>query len=181
MSNTHNTAHKAAVHAPVMDRQQAAAERTEARRKASIKALKACVRQLGLSDADYRDLLQSRTGHASATQCTVEQLGTVIAHLKRNGATPPPKVLARGVNGDGRKRQVPNADRAPLMSKVVALLQELGRVTGNPHTLAYADAICTRNGWCTRVDFADPVVLHRLVGALERTLRFRTQAANRAA
>jgi phage gp16-like protein len=180
MSNTHNTTHTADVHTPVMDRQKAAAERLETRRKASIKALKACVRQLGMDDAAYRAMLLARTGHASATQCTVEQLGTLVAHLKRSGATPPAQA-GKGVHADGRRRSAPNADRAPLMSKVVALLQELGRVTGNPHTMSYADAICNRNGWCTRVDFADPVVLHRLVGALERTLRYRTQAANRAA
>lgn len=177
MAHTHTTTHKADNHAQSAARQQ----RAEARRKAAIKALKACVRQLQMPDADYRAMLQARTGHNSATLCTPEQLGVVIAHLKRAGATPPPKVLAKGVNSDGRKRNVPTPERAPLMAKVVALLQELGRVTGNPHSLAYADAICVRNGWCTRVDFADAPVLHKLVGALERTLRHRTQTANRAA
>lgn len=180
MSRTNRT-HTADNFAAVAARQQAAADRLEARRKQSIKALKACVRQLQLSDADYRALLHARTGHTSATQCTVQQLGTVIAHLKRSGATPPPKVLAKSVQADGRKRNVPTDERAPLMSKVVALLQELGRVTGQNHTLAYADAICQRNKWCTRVDFADPVVLHQLVGALSRTLRHKTAAANSAA
>lgn len=180
MARTQHT-HTAANYAEVAARQKAQAERLEARRKATIKALKACVRQLQLSDADYRAMLQARTGHASATQCTPEQLGVVIAHLKRAGATPPPKVLAKGLNADGRRRNVPSADRAPLMAKVAALLQELGRVTGTPYSMAYADAICQRNGWCTRVDFADPVVLHQLVGALGRTLRHKTQAHNRAA
>ena len=180
MSHTHHT-HTAVNYAAVVARQKARAERLEAQRKASIKALKACVRQLGLSDADYRALLQARTGHTSAAQCSVQQLGTVIAHLKRSGATPPPKVLAKGVNADGRQRNVPSDERAPLVAKVVALLQELGRVTGQTHSLAYADAICQRNGWCTRVDFADPVVLHHLVGALSRTLRSKAAGANRSA
>lgn len=177
MAHTHTTTHAADNHAQSAARQQ----RMEARRKAAIKALKACVRQLQMTDPDYRAMLQARTGHSSATQCTPEQLGVVIAHLKRAGATPPPKVLARGVNADGRRRNVPTQERAPLMAKVVALLQELGRVTGNNHSLAYADAICVRNGWCTRMDFADAPVLHKLVGALQRTLNARIKAANQAA
>lgn len=180
MTRSHAT-HSAANFAAVQQRQEAQAQRLEARRKASIKALKACVRQLGLDDATYRAMLQARTGHASATQCTAEQLGTVIAHLKAAGATPPPKVLAKGVNADGRRRLVPAEDRAALHAKVVALLQELARVTGHSVSLAYADAICKKNGWCERVDFADPVVLHLLVGALARTLKWKTAAANRAA
>jgi hypothetical protein len=59
------------------------------------------------------------------------------------------------------------------MGKVHAMLSDLEQCTGQPHTLAYADAICQRNGWCDRVDFASPALLHRLVGALSRTLQGR--------
>jgi phage gp16-like protein len=151
----------------------------EARRKAAIKAVKACQRQLGIDDDTYRAMLQARTGHASATLCSVEQLGVVLDHFKRNGAVNPKG--EKGLHADGRKRQVPVADRAALMRKVAALLLELARVTGVVHTLAYADAICVRSHWCTRVDFASPQVLHSLVGALSRTLRSKQQAAEKAA
>jgi hypothetical protein len=49
----------------------------------------------------------------------------------------------------------------------------LHRVTGEVHTLKYADAIAKRNGWAECVDFADPTALKHIVGALNRTLQFK--------
>lgn len=89
-------------------------------------------------------------------------------YLTRQGATNP-----KGIHADGRKRLVPTLDKQALMSKVQAQLVALKDATGQLHTMAYADAICVRNSWCTRVDFADAYILHKLVGALAVTLRAR--------
>lgn len=135
-------------------------------RSARIIAIKAAQRQLGMDDATYRAMLVAQTGKSSATALTLPEMARVLDYLRRCGARHPSR-------DGGRKRTAPVPDRAALMSKVHALLGELERNTGQPHTLAYADAICQRNGWCDRVDFASPALLHRLVGALSRTLQGR--------
>lgn len=159
MGHTYSASHSAANFSGVQRRK----EEEERKRKRYIKAVKAAQRQLGMEDGDYRVMLHACTGCHSATECSLSQLGAVLDHLRRVGATHPK---------DGSKRRlVPTADRASLMKKVWALLAELERVTGQPHSMAYADAICQRNQWCSVVDFANPQILHQLVGALSRTLQ----------
>lgn len=166
MSHTHNNTYSAAN----FSRVQRYKEEQERKRKKYIKAVKAAQRQLGLDDATYRVMLQARTGQRSAADCSITQLGLVLDHLRRAGAAHP--VAA------GKRRLVPTADRAALVQKVYALLAELEHITGVPHSMAYADAICQRNQWCTLVDFANPQILHQLVGALSRTLRTKASTAS---
>jgi len=143
-----------------------ASANTARQRNARIVAIKAAQRQLGMDDATYRAMLVSQTGKSSATALTLPEMASVLDYLRRCGAEHPDR-------DGGRKRLAPAPDRVALMGKVHALLSELERCTGQPHTLAYADAICQRNGWCDRVDFASPALLHRLVSALSRTLQGR--------
>lgn len=176
MAHTHAHTHNAANFTSQRNRQKDVAERLEAKRKAAIKAVKVCQRQLQMDDATYRAMLTARTGKASATELSLNELSLILNHLRRAGAINP-----KGASADGRRRTVPVAARADLMAKVHALLRELGQITGQPYSMAYADAICARNNWCTRVDFADPQTLHLLVGALSRTVRAKQRAANKAA
>ena len=143
-----------------------ASTNTARQRNARIVAIKAAQRQLGMDDATYRAMLAAQTGKSSATALTLPEMARVLDYLRRCGAKHPSR-------DGGRRRVAPALDRVALMGKVHALLSELERCTGQPHTLAYADAICQRNGWCDRVDFASPALLHRLVGALNRTLQGR--------
>lgn len=142
-------------------------------RKRYIKAVKTAQRQLGWDDSIYRAMLEAHTGQTSSTKCSPQQLGVVLDYMRRAGAINP-----KGTHSDGRTRQVPVAERQALMKKVHALLTELRRTTGETYSMAYADAICERNHWCTRVDFANPQTLHLLVGALSRTLRTKSSAAS---
>ncbi|NMG29323.1 phage protein GemA/Gp16 family protein [Aromatoleum evansii] len=129
-----------------------------ARRRAVFAACKAN----GLDNDARREIVRNLTGCASLSDCTMGQLSEVLNHLNR------------GKSGyAGRKRTTPTADRAPLLAKIDALLAELHRVTGEVHTLKYADAIAKRNGWAECVDFADSVALKHIVGALHRTLQFK--------
>lgn len=151
----------------------------EARRVRGIKAIKAAQRQLGLCDGAYRDLLEAQTrtetapGKRSATDLTLQEQDKVLDYMRRNGAPHPTR-------SGGLKRPTPAADRAGLMSKVHALLAALGTATGEPHSLKYADAICKRNGWADAVDFCSPADLHKLVGAMARTLRSKMAQAAKA-
>ena len=147
-----------------------------ARRKRSIQAVKAAQRQLGLDDATYRAMLQAQTGQRSATALTQAQLGKVLDYLRAQGAANPAEARRAAARTGGRARATPTAQKQALLAKLGQLLDELGRATGQPHSLNYADAICKRNGWAERVDFCSPAKLHALVGAVARTLR--SKAAN---
>ena len=144
-------------------------EALEAKRKNGVKAIKAAQRQLHMDDGTYREMLKSQTGKASAADLTLREQGKVLDHLRRCGATSP-KAQARS---GGRRRLVPAVDRAALVAQVHHWLSELERITGEAHTLNYADAICKKNGWAERMDFCAPRELHQLVGALARTARWK--------
>lgn len=134
------------------------AERIAQRKRAIFAACKAN----GVDDDARRLIVKNITGCSSMADCTLLQLGEVLDHLNR------------GKGGyAGRKRVTPSAERAPLLEKIDALLAELHRVTGEVHTLKYADAIAKRNGWAETVDFADARALKNIVGALNRTLQFK--------
>lgn len=145
-----------------MSAHQTPAERMALRKRAIFAACKAA----GLDDDARRAIVRQVTGCGSLADCNLAQLGAVLDHLNRGKA-----------GYAGRRRVTPAADRAPLLAKIDALLAELHRVTGEVHTLKYADAIAKRNGWAENVDFADARALRHIVGALNRTLQFK-QAGN---
>jgi hypothetical protein len=157
-----------------------AAELLEARRKRGIQAIKAAQRQLGLDDDTYRALLEAQTGKRSASLLNLVEQARVLDYLRKQGATNPAEAKRQAARAGGRKRLVPTEDKAALLLKINALLSELGRITGTPHTLNYADAICKRNGWAERLDFCSPAGLHNLVGALSRTVRAKLRAQQQA-
>lgn len=155
----------------------------QARRLAQLRAIQAARRQLGLDDDTYRSMLEAQTrtathpGKRSAAELTVAEGARVLDWLKRNGAVNPKAAARPGHVPDGKRRPVPRPERVPMMTKIHALLAELGRVTGEPHGVAYADAVCRRNGWADAVDFCRDADLHLVIGALSRTLRHRTHQA----
>ncbi len=174
MSNTAKT-HTAANYALLQRRRDADAKDLDAKRKRFIKAIKAKQRQLGMDDATYRAMLQARTGKLSATLCTLTELGGVSGYLTAQGAVAP-KADAR----TGQRRPVIAADRQALRGKVHKLLADLVAEAGVTDGVAYVNAICVRNGWCSALDFADPHILHKLVGALSHTLTRHRAKAGRA-
>lgn len=165
-----------------------AAAALEARRRRGIQAIKATQRALALDDGTYREMLRSQTrgplcpaGKSSATDLTLEEQGRVLDHLRRTyrghpGAVNPAEERRRAQRAGGRKRGTPCEGKVEMMGKLNALLRELGALIGEPVSLNYADAICRRNGWCDRVDFATPQILHRVIGAIARTVRSKAAA-----
>ncbi|MBL8350492.1 MAG: DUF1018 domain-containing protein [Burkholderiaceae bacterium] len=144
----------------------------EDRLRRGLRAIKAAQRQLGMDDDSYRTMLAAQcAGKRSATELTMAEQAKVLDYLRRLGAVNPREAERQAARSGGRKRGTPAPDKAALRHKLNALLDELGRVTGEPHSLAYADAICKRNGWAERVDFCDSTSLRALVGAVARTLR----------
>ncbi len=168
--------HTAANYAPLQRRQDAAAKNLDDKRKLFIKAIKTKQRQLGMDDPTYRAMLKARTGKTSATACTLTELGNVNGYLTAQGAVKP-RTDARMAT----RRPVIAPDRHALRGKVSMLLADLVDEAGVTDSVAYVNAICSKNGWCTAIDFADAHILHKLVGALSHTLAAKRAKARQAA
>ena len=158
--------HTAANYAALQRRQNEAAQALDDQRKRAIKAIKTKQRQLGMDDATYRAMLKARTGKDSAKDCTLTELGHVNGYLTAQGAVNPRAGLRPAA-----KRPAIAPDRQALRGKVTMLLADLVDEAGITDAAAYVNAICSKNGWCTAIDFADAHILHKLVGALTNTLK----------
>lgn len=182
MSRTAKT-HSATSYAPLQQRLSAQERAVQDKRRAAIKAIKTKQRQLAMDDPTYRAMLLALTGKTSSTACTLTELGTVSGYLTAQGAVPPRAVSKAGSSASGatQRRPVVAPERAALRAKVAALMAELRQVHAIADERAYVDAICRKNGWCSALDFADPHVLHKLVGALSRTLKARRTPEPRSA
>jgi hypothetical protein len=176
MANTVKT-HTADNYAAQQRRRDAETKARNDKRNAYIKAIKTKQRQLGMDDETYRAMLLARTGKTSAKDCTLTELGVVSGYLSSQGAVAP-KAEARAV---GKTRPGVALERQALRGKVSALMVELVSVTDITDTVKYVNAICQKNGWCSAIDFADPHILHKLVGALSRTLANKKAKARQAA
>jgi phage gp16-like protein len=172
MSHT-QARHNAASHADQQRKKDASDVALQAKRKSAIKALKTKVRQLGMDDATYRAMLQARVGKTSATQCSLTELCGLNEYLSAQGARNP-KALSRPGKSVAPSRQA-------LMGKVQAQMGELGRLIAISDPRAYVNAILAKNEWGSELAFADVHILHKLVGALSRTITSKTRAANQAA
>ncbi|MDR0701292.1 MAG: regulatory protein GemA [Azoarcus sp.] len=135
-----------------------------------LRAIHAACRKNGIDDDTRHSLLETLTGKTSLTQCSFVDMHKVLDHLNRASGHPGKAAYA------GRRRVTPIAERAPLLAKIDALLAELHRVTGEVHTLKYADAIARKNRWGECVDFCDIAALAAIVGALSRTLASKKKA-----
>ncbi|MDR2092286.1 MAG: regulatory protein GemA [Azoarcus sp.] len=133
------------------------------------RAVFAACRANGLDESARHDVIKSVTGKSSLTDCNVVEIGLVLDRLNRG------QPRNSKAHYEGRRRSRPSADRAAQRGKIDALLAELHRVTGEVHSLAYADAIARKNKWGDSVDFCDGRGLSRLIATLTRTLAFKSK------
>ena len=136
------------------------------------RAIFAACRANDIDEETRHSIVHHITGHESLAECTAGQLGAVLEHLNRGQGR-----AACKRRFEGRARVTPAPSRAAQRAKVDALLAELHRVTGEVHTMAYADAIAQKNGWGENVDFCDGRGLANLIAALTRTLQFKRKNA----
>lgn len=174
MSHTVKT-HSAATHAAQQRHKDAIASAAALARKKFIKAIKTKQRQLGLDDATYRAMLLARTGKTSTTDCTLTELGLVAGYLSSVGAVSPKATRV------GKPVAAVAPDRQALRHKVNALVSELVQLTGIRDPVAYVNAILSKNGWCSTLEFADAHILYKLVGTLSHNLTCKRRAAAAAA
>lgn len=112
-------------------------------------------KQLGMDDATYREMLFNITGFRSAADLDSKQRRTVIKHLKAGGYRSRPK--SAKASGMGRTTA---PDRAPLLSKIGAIIADLGL------PWAYADGMAKRMFGVDRVRWLIPDQLHKVTAAL---------------
>jgi phage gp16-like protein len=142
-------------------------------RRRDLAVIHMAVKQLGIDDDAYRDMLFAIARVRSARDLNHEGRQAVLAHLKKSGFRP----RGRGTGVEGQKSpragwEWVNAaapDRQPMLWKIRRLLVNAGR------DRAYVDGIIAQNGY-PRLEFCDAGRLHALIAALNYDARRRTKA-----
>jgi phage gp16-like protein len=142
-------------------------------RNANLAKIHIAKKQLGMDDDTYRAMLKTHGAVSSSKDLTLIGAAKVLAHLERCGfKAKPAKAAQRSLPSVG-------ADRAPLMSKVEALLADAGR------PWAYADGVAKRLFGNTtkveRIEFCDVAHLSKVVAALSFDAKRRAKKAAGAA
>lgn len=159
---------------PIPARKERTAGQIEDQRKALLAKIHVAKAQLGLTDAEYRSLLDGHFGAASAADLDLVELKRMVLVMQEYGFVP---ARGRARRGSSRKREIPatlapGADdilgREPLMRKIEALLAEKGRCEGTEVPWAYAVGILKRqSGGVTRCfEHATPEQLRGVIAAL---------------
>ena len=151
---------------------------SEEMRKALLAKIHVAKKQLGLTDAEYRAMLEGNFGVISAAHLDAEGLQRMVFELRAYGFRPRRGHARRG---ESRKRTVPatlakddtGQGRKKLMQKIEAQLAEKGRVEGTDMPWAYAVSILKKqSGGVTRsLDQATPEQLRGVITALSRDAR----------
>lgn len=147
-------------------------------RKALLAKIHVAKKQLGLTEEEYRALLDGHFGAASAADLGLTDLKRLVLVLADYGFKPSKGHARRGVS---RKRETPatltndndKLGREPLMKKIEAQLAEKGRAEGTDVPWGYAVAILKRqSGGVTRCfEHATPEQLRGVIAALTRDAR----------
>lgn len=128
-------------------------DQTSQHRRSMIGKVKIAIKQLGIEDDDYRQILLSQTGKMSLTECSEQQIGRVLDHLKKKGFQPlPPKKAAAH----------------PMARKARALwisLYHLGAVHNSSEQAL--EAFAARQLKCERLAWANQREADKLIEALK--------------
>lgn len=145
-------------------------------RKALLAKIHVAKKQLGLTEEEYRALLDGHFGAASAADLGLTDLKRLVLVMADYGFKPSKGHARRGAT---RKKTIPatleqdDLGRGPLMKKIEAQLAEKGRAEGTDVPWGYAVAILKRqSGGVTRCfEHATPEQLRGIIAALTRDAR----------
>lgn len=147
-------------------------------RKSLLAKIHVAKKQLGLTDGEYRAMLDGNFGVDSAAHLDEQGLLRLIYEMRAYGFAPKRGHARRG---ESRKRTVPatlaqddaGLGREALMGKIEAQLAEKGRVEGTEMPWGYAVSILKRqSGGVTRCfEHATPEQLRGVIAALARDAR----------
>ena len=139
--------------------------------KALLAKIHVAKKQLGLTEDEYRALLDGHFGAASAADLGLTDLKRLVLVMADYGFKPSKGHARRGAT---RKKTIPatleqdDLGREPLMKKIEAQLAEKGRAEGTDVPWGYAVAILKRqSGGVTRCfEHATPEQLRGVIAAL---------------
>lgn len=141
---------------------------TDPARNADLAKIHLAKKTLGMTDEDYRTMLQAQTGHSSASKLNHAQRLKVLAHMQTMGFRPKAGKAPRRP-----KRPTPAADRLPLVRRIRAQLISLDRKPDE-----YADGIARKmfGGQIQFFEWCTPEQLHSISAALAYEQRRRGAA-----
>lgn len=122
-------------------------------------------KQLGLTDEEYRDVIEVKTGERSAAKLNHRQLDQILRHFSRMGFQ---ERIVRARKGDKSAPSNQAMSRKAMLSKIEALLAEIGSQEGRHVPWDYAAAILQRMFKVERLDWAKPDQLRAVIAALHR-------------
>jgi hypothetical protein len=101
-------------------------------------------RDLQIDDSTWRSYLQAAFSCSSSTELPLPSLRTAMEHLKRRGFTPKPAGAAARQPHEWTWVDTAPADRAPLLRKVIKLMQQTDVSLGNQ--MDYVEGIARQMG-----------------------------------
>lgn len=122
-------------------------------RRRELAMVHIAVKQLGLDDVTYRQMLWSVARVRSSADLDSAGRKSVLDHLRARGFKPQAKSA-------GKPRPRPPADRVPMVRKINAMLRAQGREA------AYADGMAKRMFGVDRYEWLNGDQMRRLVAAL---------------
>ncbi len=128
-------------------------------------------KQLGLTEEEYRDMLDARFGRDSAGELKMSELEALLRHMAglgwKEGRARAGKADRHGTPR-GLRAKGSGSSTTQLLSKIEALLAEKGRVDGKHVPWSYAAAILKRQSGVERLEWATPHDLRGVIAALMR-------------
>jgi phage gp16-like protein len=136
-------------------------------RKSMLAKIHVAKKQLGLTDDDYRDVIEAQTGERSASQLNNRQLDQLLRHF--SGCGWQERSMRVRKNDAGAPTEKAMNSKA-LLSKIEALLAEIGSQEGKHVPWSYAAAILKRMYKVDKLEWAKPDQLRGVIAALHSKL-----------
>ncbi|GAB6039012.1 hypothetical protein JCM15519_35710 [Fundidesulfovibrio butyratiphilus] len=140
----------------------------EEARRALLAKVHIARKQLGLTEGEYRAVLDTRCKVASSGELDTRSLQALVDYFKTIGWKP-----GRGPNTRKRQQAPHTVDhdetgqgREPYMGKIEALLADLGRLEGRFMPWAYASGILKRQTGLERLEYASRDQLQSVIAVL---------------
>lgn len=145
---------------------------SQSSRNALLAKVHIAKKQLGLSDDDWRGVLDARFGVSSSAKLSVKDLSALSAYLEDRGWTPTPRKKVSDRHGKPHilAHDDSGLSREGRMKKIEALLTELGKQEGRYVPWSYAAAILKHQTGLERLEHAMPEQLGNVIAALSNNV-----------
>jgi phage gp16-like protein len=126
------------------------------RRRRDLAKIHVAIKQLGIDDSTYREMLWAVGRVRSSKDLDYTGLQKVLAHLTSRGF----KAVKGKRPHPGRPANIDSQDRGPLLRKIEALLTDAGREWN------YANGMAKKMFHVEHCQFCEPEQLRKIVAAL---------------